>query len=50
MYDDRELTVKQIGAVLGVSRTSIYRALGHTAAPAPPATPAPRAGRSSRRP
>jgi len=41
MYDDRELTVKQIGAVLGVSRTSIYRALGHTAAPAPPATPAP---------
>jgi len=41
MYDDRELTVEQIGAVLGVSRTSIYRALGHTAALAPPATPAP---------
>ncbi len=28
MYDARELTVEQIGAVLGVSRTSIYRALG----------------------
>jgi len=41
MYDDRELTVEQIGAVLGVSRTSIYRALGHTATLAPPATPAP---------
>jgi len=28
MYDERELTVEQIGNVLGVSRTSIYRALG----------------------
>ncbi len=28
MYDARELTVEQIGKVLGVSRTSIYRALG----------------------
>jgi len=36
MYDARELTVEQIGAVLGVSRTSIYRALGQTAEPAPP--------------
>ncbi len=27
MYDARELTVEQIGHVLGVSRTSIYRAL-----------------------
>ncbi len=27
MYDARELTVEQIGRVLGVSRTSIYRAL-----------------------
>ncbi len=41
MYDDRELTVEQIGQVLGVSRTSIYRALGQTAAPAPLGTPAP---------
>jgi len=30
MYDARELTVEQIGAVLGLSRTSIYRALGKT--------------------
>ena len=37
MYDARELTVEQIGAVLGVSRTSIYRALGTTTTPAPPA-------------
>ncbi len=29
MYDERELTVEQIGRVLGVSRTSIYRALAH---------------------
>ncbi len=27
MYDERELTVAEIGSVLGVSRTSIYRAL-----------------------
>jgi len=40
MYDERELTVEQIGKVLGVSRTSIYRALGPTAAPAPAGTPA----------
>ena len=27
MYDGRDLTVEQIGKILGVSRTSIYRAL-----------------------
>ncbi len=41
MYDARELTVEQIGAVLGVSRTSIYRALGKTTTPAPSASVAP---------
>jgi len=41
MYDARELTVEQIGAVLGVSRTSIYRALGKATTPARPATGAP---------
>jgi len=43
MYDERELTVEQIGAVLGVSRTSIYRALGKGTPPPPsaPAAPAP---------
>jgi len=41
MYDARELTVEQIGAVLGVSRTSIYRALGKATTPARPATAAP---------
>ncbi len=60
MYDERELTVEQIGEVLGVSRTSIYRALNPTATPAraagtakvvavtpPPPAPAARArGRS----
>ena len=40
MYDERELTVEQIGKVLGVSRTSIYRALGQSSAPAPPAASA----------
>ena len=38
MYDARELTVEEIGRVLGVSRTSIYRAL--SAAPATPSRPA----------
>jgi len=28
LYDERELTVEEIGRILGVSRTSIYRALG----------------------
>lgn len=53
MYDSRELTVEQIGQVLGVSRTSIYRALGAAAGSAPPETkvenaawPAPPAARS----
>ena len=41
MYDARELTIEQIGQVLGVGRTSIYRALGHTAAPVRPGAPAP---------
>ena len=41
MYDERELTVEQIGQVLGVSRTSIYRALGKTTTPTPPAVLAP---------
>jgi len=41
MYDARELTVEQIGKVLGVSRTSIYRALGTTTTPASHAAPAP---------
>ncbi len=41
MYDARELTVEQIGAVLRVSRTSIYRALGTTTTPAAQAAPAP---------
>jgi len=41
MYDARELTVEQIGAVLGVSRTSIYRALGKTTTSAPQATATP---------
>ncbi len=41
MYDARELTVEQIGAVLGVSRTSIYRALGTTTPPAPSAASGP---------
>jgi len=41
MYDARELTVEQIGAVLGVSRTSIYRALGKAMLPAPSASAAP---------
>ncbi len=38
MYDARELTVEQIGAVLGVSRTSIYRALTKDTTPAAGAT------------
>ena len=27
LYDQRDMTVEQIGEVLGVSRTTIYRAL-----------------------
>ncbi len=45
MYDARELTVEQIGAVLGVSRTSIYRALGKATTPVPSTSAAPAPGR-----
>jgi len=47
MYDARELTVEQIGAVLGVSRTTIYWALGKTTTPAPPATATPASARQA---
>ena len=41
LYDERQLTVAQIGQVLGVSRTSIYGALGQdTAAASGAARPA----------
>jgi len=45
MYDARELTVEQIGKVLGVSRTSIYRALGKTTTQVPSTSAAPAPGR-----
>jgi len=45
MYDARELTVEQIAAVLGVSRTSIYRALGKTTTSASSASASPAPGR-----
>ena len=48
MYDARELTVEQIGAVLGVSRTSIYRALGKGTRPAPSAAVRARAASPAR--
>jgi len=41
MDDARELTVEQIGAVLGVSSTSIYRALGKATRPVPSVTASP---------
>ncbi len=41
MYDARELTVEQIGQVLGVRRTSIYRALGKITTPMPSTSAAP---------
>ena len=47
MYDARELTVEQIGAVLGVSRTSIYRALGKTTTLASAASAAPAPARKA---
>lgn len=50
LYDEREKTVEEIGALLGVSRTSIYRSLrGDTTAPGP-AVIAPAAARRVRRP
>jgi DNA invertase Pin-like site-specific DNA recombinase len=59
MYDERELTVEQIGRVLGVSRTSIYRALADRpaaptdgtseAVPAPQVTDGPGERRAPRR-
>lgn len=48
LYDQRELTVNQIGDVLGVSRTTIYRALDRQAAQAAQAGGAP-SGRKGRR-
>ena len=41
MYEQKDMTVAQIGGVLGVSRTTIYRALNR-----PPATSPPRRSRS----
>jgi DNA invertase Pin-like site-specific DNA recombinase len=43
LYDEQEHTVEQIGQILGVSRTSIYRALAkdQTSAAAAPATSPP---------
>ncbi|WP_286968263.1 MULTISPECIES: recombinase family protein [Arsenicicoccus] len=46
MYEQEEMTVAQIGAVLGVSRTTIYRALNRQTAAAPPPFP-PRRSRST---
>lgn len=34
MYEQKDMTVAQIGQVLGVSRTTIYRALNRPPAPA----------------
>ena len=45
LYDQKDMTVSQIGDVLGVSRTTIYRALDRQAAQAGPAS----IGRPSRR-
>lgn len=39
MYEQQEMTVAQIGDVLGVSRTTIYRALNRQGAPAVPRQP-----------
>jgi DNA invertase Pin-like site-specific DNA recombinase len=36
LYEQQEMTVAQIGEVLGVSRTTIYRALRHEPASTPP--------------
>ncbi|WNB85773.1 helix-turn-helix domain-containing protein [Cellulomonas sp. ATA003] len=42
MYEQNDMTVTQIGNVLGVSRTTIYRALNR-----PPTTSSPRLPRST---
>ena len=39
MYEQQEMTVAQIGDVLGVSRTTIYRALNRQSTPAVPRRP-----------
>ena len=39
MYDKWELTVEQIGRILGVSRTSIYRVLAADQPPTVPCAP-----------
>ncbi len=39
MYEQQEMTVAQIGQVLGVSRTTIYRALNRQPVPAVPRRP-----------
>ncbi|NCD20093.1 MAG: recombinase family protein [Actinobacteria bacterium] len=39
MYEQQEMTVAQIGDVLGVSRTTIYRALNRQGVPAVPRRP-----------
>ena len=44
MYDQREMTVEQIATVLGVSRTTVYRALT-IALPGPPTPRRPRVSR-----
>ncbi len=49
LYDEREHTVEQIGAMFGVSRTSIYRALSDRPGQAKPAA-AGRGGDGRRRP
>ena len=36
MYEQKDMTVAQIGQVLGVSRTTIYRALNRAPAAAAP--------------
>ncbi len=36
MYEQQDMTVAQIGQVLGVSRTTIYRTLNRQPEPAPP--------------
>jgi hypothetical protein len=49
LYEQRDMTVEQIGNVLGVSRTTVYRALGADVPPVPAPHRAP-AGRTVGRP